>query len=98
MNRFVYLLILLLISSQFDDLWAVGFDLPSSYADENDTFLLSPRQPRGEQSSSRPKFVYDGPKHQSAYFSFVGSGGPSEWNLTTPFTSPPLYVFMSLQL
>jgi hypothetical protein len=28
----------------------------------------------------------------------VPRGVPSEWNPTTPFAPPPLYIFMSLQI
>jgi len=99
MKRLVFLLILLLISTQVDAAWAVAPDLPSApLADDNDEYPPLKRRPQGEQSSSRQKPVFDGLKPQTADFSLVRRGVPSEWNLTTPFTPPPLYVFMSLQI
>src|SRR5262245_61881809 len=98
MNRLVYLLILLLISAQVDDAWAVALDLPAvPLAAEDDEYLPAQWRPQGEQSSSRQKPVFDGLKPQTADFSLARRGVPSGWNLTTPFTPPPLYVFKSLQ-
>jgi hypothetical protein len=42
--------------------------------------------------------VFAGLKPQTADFSIVQRGVPFAWNLTTPFTASPLYVFMSLQI
>src|SRR5262245_6915199 len=99
MNRLAYLLILLLISAQVDDAWAVPPVLaPGPLADDNNAYLPSQGRPQGEQSYSRQKPVFDGLKPQTADFSLVRRGVPSDGNLTTPFTPPPLYVFMSLQI
>ena len=100
MNRLVYLLILLLMSAQVDDCWAVTPDSPSAplAAADNDEYLPSQMRPQGEQSSSLKKSVFDGLKPQTADFSLLRRGVQSEWHLITPFTPRPLYVFMSLQI
>jgi hypothetical protein len=100
MNRLVYLLILLLMSAQVDDWWAVTPDSPSAplAADDNDEYLPSQLRTQGDQSSSLQKPVFDGLKPQTADFSLVRRGVPSGWNLSSPFAPPPLYVFMSLQI
>jgi hypothetical protein len=98
MKWLVYLLILLLISAQVDDAWAVAPDFSdASLADENDEYLLGQRQIREKQSSSGQEPMFVGLTH-TADFSSVRTGVPSERNLTTPFTPPPLYVLMSLQI
>jgi hypothetical protein len=99
MSRLVYLLILLVIADQADDAWAVAPGLPSApLADDNDEYLPARTQARDEQSSSGrgPKSV--GLKPQTADCSVVRRAVPPEWGLTTPFTPPPLYLFMSLQI
>jgi hypothetical protein len=99
MKRLSYLLILLLLSAQVDDAWAVSPNLPSApLADDNDEYLPAQRRAQGEQSSSRQKPVFAGRKPQTADCSPVRRGVPPEWSLTAPFAPPPLYVFMSLQL
>ena len=99
MNRLVYLLILVLISAQVDDTWAVATYLPStSPAEDYDEFLPARRQVRDEQLSTGQGPLFAGLTFQTADFSIVRRGIPSEWNLITPFTPPPLYVFMSLQI
>jgi hypothetical protein len=99
MNRQAYFLILLLFSAQVDDAWAVAPVLPSAPLadDDNDEYLPARRQLRDEQCASQePAFV--GHKPESADFPLARGGVPYEWNLTTPFTSPPCSVFMSLQI
>ena len=98
MTRFAYFLILCLFSAQVDDAWAVAPVLPSApLSDDDDEYLPAKRQVRDEQSSGQePVFV--GFKPQTANFPLGRRGLPLEWNLTTPFTPPPLYVFMSLQI
>jgi hypothetical protein len=99
MNRLVYLLILLLSSVPVNDAWAVAPDLPSApLADDNDEYLPLRRQVRDERSSSGQGPMFVGLKSQTADFAVVRRGVPSKWNLTTPCTPPPLYVFMSLQI
>jgi hypothetical protein len=93
-------LVLLLIWAQVDDYWAAGPVLPSAPLadDDDDEYLPSQRRPLEEECSARQKPVFAGLKPQTADVPLVRRGGPSEWNLTTPFTPPPLYVLMSLQL
>jgi len=100
MKRLSYFLILLLLSGQVDDTWAVVPALPSVPLadDDNDEYTPAQRLPRGEQSSSRQEPVFDGRKPLTADFSVARRGVPSEWDLTTPFAPPPLYAFMSLQI
>jgi len=99
MKRLAYLLILLLCSGQVDDAWAVALDFPSApLADDNAEYLPAKRRVQDEWSSScqGPEFV--GLESQTADFSVVRRGVPSEWDLTAPFTPPPLHSFMSLQI
>ena len=99
MNRLAYLLILLLISAQVDDAWAVALDSSSApLADDDNEYLPSQQRPPEEECSPCQKPVFLGLKPQTADFSLVRRGLPSEWTLTTPFTPPPLCVFMSLQI
>jgi hypothetical protein len=93
------LLILLLISAQIDDAWVVVPVLPPApLPDGNDEYLPAQWSSRVEQSSSRQRPVFDAVKLRTADFAFVPRSVPSEWNLTTTFAPPPLYVFMSLQI
>jgi hypothetical protein len=97
MKRLPYFLVFLLISAQVDDAWAVASDLPSApVADDNDEYLPAQRGFRDEQSSGQ-ETAFVGIERRSADCSFVGRAR-FEWNLTTPFTPRPLYVFMSLQI
>jgi hypothetical protein len=101
MKRHAYFLILLFFSAQVDDGWAVAPVLPSAPAplpdDDNDEYLPTQRRLRDEQTASQePAFV--GHKPESVDFPLARGGVPSEWSLTTPFMSPPLYVFMCLQI
>ena len=99
MKRFAYLWVLLLMSAQVDEAWAVAPDFSSAVlADDNDEFLPAQRRPQEELTSSRQKPVLSIGTPRTADFSFVSRGVPSEWNSTTPFSPPPLYVFMSLQI
>ena len=98
MKRLSYPLIFLLMSAQVDDTWA-SVVLPSApLAADNDEYLPAQRPPRGEQPSSRAKLVFDVVRPWMVPFPLVPGSGPAECNLTTPFTPPPLYVFMSLQI
>ena len=97
MNRLVYLLILLLISAQVDDFWAPASGLPSAPLADDDEYVPAKRPPQDELSSSRQKPVFGGLRPRTADCPLVRRGVPSAWKLTTPFTPPPLYVFMSLQ-
>jgi hypothetical protein len=99
MNRLAYLLVLLLISAQVDDAWAVAPALPSApLSDESDQYLPAQRQLQGAASAARQPPAFSGLKPRTADFTSVRSGVPSEWNLTTPFGPLPLYVLMSLQI
>jgi hypothetical protein len=98
MKRFAYLLILLVLSAQVDDAWAVAPDLPSApFADDNDEFLPAQRWVRDEMYSA-PQSVLSTIKLHIASFPLVRRGISFEWALTTPFTPPALYAFMSLQI
>src|SRR5215831_18556535 len=99
MKRFAYLLVLLLISAEAGDAWAVAPVLSSApLSDENDEYLPAQRQVQGAATSSCQPPAFNGLKSRTADFSPGQSGVPSRWNLTTPFGPPPLYVFMSLQI
>jgi hypothetical protein len=99
MTRLTYLLILLLLSAQVDDAWTVDPALPSaSLADDNDEYLPAPRRPRDELSASAQGPMFVGLKPPPTNACSVPAGVRSEWNVTAPFTPPPLYVFMSLQI
>ena len=94
-----YLLIVFLVSAQVDDYWAVAPALPSApLADDNDEYLPAQRHSRGEWSSSLQKPVFLSLLPQTAEFSSVRRGMPSELNRTAPLAPPSLYVFMSLQI
>ena len=98
MNWYAYFLFLL-IWAQVDDFWASGPVLPSApLADDGDEYIPSQRRPEGDECSYRQKLVLVGLTPQTVDLLLIRRGLPSEWNLTTPFTPPPLYVFMSLQI
>jgi hypothetical protein len=99
MKRLAYLLIFALLSAQVDDAWAAVVPISSAapLADDNDEYLPAPRRLRDEQTSGQePVFV--GLEPLTADTLPARKGVPDEWHLTTPFTPPPLYVFMSLQI
>ena len=98
MKRLAYLLVLLLISAQVDDAWAVATVLPSvSLADENDEFLPAQRLAQDRRTSLQ-KPLFEALKPANADVAFMPRGLPLAWNSTTPFGPSPLYVFMSLQI
>jgi hypothetical protein len=99
MKPLVYLLIFLMIWAQGDDAWAVALDLSSApLVEDDDEYLPLQRRLQEEESSPSQNPVFVGLRPHTAGSSHVRRGMPSEWNLTTPFTAPPLYVFMSLQI
>src|SRR5215472_16379001 len=98
MNWHAYFLFLLLIWAQVDDYWLAASVLPSAPLTDDDEYLSSQQRPQEKECSSHQKLVFLGLKPQTADFPLVRRGVPSEWNLTPPFTPPPLYVFMSLQI
>jgi hypothetical protein len=98
-KRYAYLLIILLLWGQVDDVLAVAPVLPSApLADDDDDFYL-PSQRRIQEEESRPdkKPALVGLEPRTADSSLVPRGVPFGWGLTTPFT-PPLYLLMSLQI
>jgi hypothetical protein len=99
MKRLGYLLILLMITAQVEDAWAVGLVSPSAPLADDDEYLPSQRRRQEEEeSSARRTQDVVGLESQTAAFPLVRKGVPPKWNLTAPFTPPPLYVFMSLQI
>ncbi len=101
MKRVAYLLVLLLISAQVDDLWAVAPVSPSAPLADDDEYLPPQRRSREEVSVADEGPAFVGLEPQTADFTLVRSGKsgvPSRWHLTTPFGPPPLYVLMSLQI
>src|SRR5262245_8891908 len=99
MKWYAYLLVLLLISAQADDALAAAPVLPSApLADDNDNYLPAQRRPQEEQSATRQRPIFFRMKPVTGNSSVVRRGVPSELDQTVPFTPPPLYVFMSLQI
>jgi hypothetical protein len=99
MNRHAYLLVLLVIWAQVDDFWAAPLVSPSApvAVDDDDEYLPSQRR-LYEECSPRQEPVFAGLKPHTADFPLVRRGVSSEWDLTAPFTPPPLYAFLSLQI
>jgi hypothetical protein len=100
MRRFTYLLTFLLLSAQVDDA-LVAAPLPDANdecLDANDEYLPAQQRQREDEPASDqgPRFI--GLKSHSADIASLWRGVSPEWNLAPPFTSPPLYVFMSLQI
>src|SRR5437870_20552 len=98
MKTGVYFLLLLLLSAQADDVWAVAPISPSAPLADDDEFLVPDSRPCAERSSCREKSMRSRIGPRPEVWSVVGWGMPSEWKLTSPFVHPPLYVFMSLQI
>jgi hypothetical protein len=97
MKRFASFLILLLLSAQLDDYWAIAPPLASAtLADDDNEYLPSQRRAREESADQKAAFadlqprLADVPSERRAL--------PFERNPATPFTPPPLYVLMSLQI
>ena len=100
MRRFAFLLTLLLLSAQVDDALVAAplADANDECLDANDEYLPAQRQPREDKPASDPGPRFIGLKSHSADIASLWRGVSPEWSLTPPFTSPPLYVFMSLQI
>jgi hypothetical protein len=99
LKRLAFLLMLLLLSAQVDDVWAVAPDLPSApLADDYTEYLPAQRRSSEEKASSDWEPMFVGLKSPAAEIPLVRKGVPFDWNRTTPFNPPPLYVFMSLQI
>jgi hypothetical protein len=100
MKAFAYLLLLLLMWAQVDDYWAAAPAFPSSAAPaaDDDEYLPAQRRAQEQQPPSRQRAVLDTVTLPQAALSLAPKGVSSERSLTTPFTPPPLYAFMSLQI
>jgi hypothetical protein len=100
MTRFGYLLILLLLWGQVDDSFAIALSVPSAPVtdDDDDDYLPSQRPQQEEESSDHTKPAFVSLESPTVDISLVRRGLPFERNLIAPFTPPPLYVFMSLQI
>jgi hypothetical protein len=97
MKRLAYLLLLLLISAQVDDTWAVAPVSPSAPLADDDEYLPSQWRAQ-EECPPRQGPVLVGLEPQTADLPLVRRGVPLEWGRTTPFAPPSLYVLMSLQI
>jgi hypothetical protein len=98
MNRLAYFLLLLLILAQVDDYWAAAPVLPSVPLADDDEYLPAQKRAQNEERSRHQKPMFVGLKPRTADLPLARRGVSSKWNLTTPITPPPLYVFMSLQI
>jgi hypothetical protein len=97
MKRHTYLLILLTLLAQADDPWAIALGLPSATITEAaDEYLPSQPPVQGDESSPQKELAFADPKQKTSDFPRVPA--PFVWNLSAPFTPPPLYLFTSLQL
>jgi hypothetical protein len=100
MRRTAYVLIVLALWAQFDDALltlASAFQSASLTIYDDDECLPPTPLTRQEQLGRRlPQSVRVKPPATNV--SLARRSAPSEQSLTTPFTSPPLYVFMSLQI
>src|SRR5262249_45738807 len=100
MKRNAFFLVFLTFWAHFDDVLpapASAFE-SAPLADGDDECLPQQRRRQEEECSAHQKPVFVRLKPQTADVTLVPRGVPSEWNLTTPFTPPPLYVSMSLQI
>jgi hypothetical protein len=88
----------LMIWTQIDDCWVTALPLSSATQDDDDEYLPAPAGPHGVECSAHVKPVFVRLKPQAADFSLPRLDERHEWNLTSPFTPPPLYAFMSLQI
>jgi hypothetical protein len=99
MKRLAYFLILLLISAQVDDAWVVAADVPSTpLVEDGDEYLPAQRPPQEELFSSSQGARFVRLTVPAMNFSVVRRNLPPSWNLAAPFTAPPLYAFMSMQI
>jgi hypothetical protein len=98
MKCFAYLLTLLLIMTQVDNAWVAAPASPSDpLVDTDDDYLPAHRRPKQEEPASHREPVFVGLHSPAADVAPARRGASFEWDRTTPFTPPPLYVFMSLQ-
>src|SRR5262249_32621757 len=91
-------LVLLLISAQVDDYWAAAPVLRSAPLADDHEYLPLRQRTRAEECSPHHEPVFAALRPQTADLPLVRRGVPCAWDLTTPFSRPPLYVFMSLQI
>jgi len=99
MKQLAYVLILLLITAQFDDYWAVApVSSFTMLTDDDDEYLPAQRRPQGEDRTSHQKPAFAAVKSEIAEILLTRRDATSDGNSTTPFSAPPLYVFMSLQI
>ena len=95
------LLVVLTSWAQFDGALltsSCAWEVDSLVSNDDDECLSSDRREQQDQLCVclQPHFINF--KLQTADLPSGRSGLLSEWNLTTPFTPPSLYVFMSLQI
>jgi hypothetical protein len=94
-----YLLLLLLPVSQVDDTLAVTSNSSvAPLAPDNDEYLPVQRRPREEESASDQGRMLVSIKVPLAACLLVARAAPVNRASRTPFTPPPLYAFMSLQI
>jgi hypothetical protein len=102
MKRLACFLILLLITDQVDDACALAADSPGTPLaaddDHDDDYLPAQRQSALEQPPSGQQPAFLGRNRHLATLSCRRAGLPPGWDLTAPFTPPPLYVLVSLQI
>jgi hypothetical protein len=97
-QRLAYLLLLLLISAQVDDVWAAAPASPSAPLADDDEYLPAQRRPQEEQVALGQRLPFVGLKAPPADLSAAQKRPPSGSNPARPFTPQPLYTFMSLRL
>src|SRR5215831_16675312 len=100
MKCIAYFLVFLTFWAQFDDVLLISvlpFQSAPLSSDDNE-YVSSGSQEQREWLVPRRQLQSVSVRLQVADFPLVRRAVPSEWNLTTPFASPLLYVFMSLQI
>jgi hypothetical protein len=97
-NRLAYLLLLLLISAQVDDVWAATPASPSAPLADDDEYLPAQQRPEEEQIALGQGLPFVGLRAPPADLPVAQKRPPSGPNPATPFTPQPLYAFMSLRL
>jgi hypothetical protein len=102
MKRLACFLILLLITDQVDDACALAADAPGTPLaaddDYDDDYLPAQRQSAPEQRPAGQPPAFLGRSRHAATPSCRRTGLPPGWDRTAPFTPPPLYLLVSLQI